>query len=184
MADPGSLASQLPNGPDHVVRELADLKRQIRELAPSIAASFQTTVDALTELVNSTVIPMTDSNGAAGLATSTTTTVQTSVTFTVPDGYTQALIVASATAMAFNNTAAADYIYAEVIVDDVQGGELYAPAGPGVSAGVNAPYFANLSELVAGTTITVSASVRTGFAAWGASTANATNVYAQVLFLR
>jgi hypothetical protein len=184
MAAPGMPANQLPSGPDAIMRRIETIERQIRELGPSIAASFQTTINTLTNLVNSTVVPETSSNGAADLATSTTSTVQTSVVFTVPAGYTQALIVASATAMAYNNTASADYLYAEVIVNGVQGGELYAPAGPGVSTGVNAPYFANLTGLTVGETITVAASVRTGFASWGASTANATNIYAQVLFLR
>lgn len=183
MADPGSISSIAPAGEDYLVREIAQLKTQMRELPPSVAQSFQTTVDALTALVASTVLPQASSNSVAGLATSTTSTVQTSVEFTVPDGYTQALVVGTATAMAYNNTAGTDYIYAEVIINGVSGGELYAAAGAGIAAGVNAPYFTTMTGLTAEETITVSSSVRTGFASWASSASNVTNVYAQVIFL-
>ncbi|MFF1633979.1 hypothetical protein [Leifsonia sp. NPDC058248] len=46
----------MPPGEDYLVREIADLKRQLRELGPSIAASFNSTVDGL----NSTIAELDD----------------------------------------------------------------------------------------------------------------------------
>lgn len=183
MVLPGTPGAVAPAGEDYLTKELSTLRSQIRELGPSIAASFQTTIDALTALVNSTVVPQASSNSVSGVATSTTSTVEVSVSFEVPNGYTQALVIGTATAMAYNNTAATDYIYAEVIINGVQGGELYAAAPAGIAAGVNAPYFTTLTGLTDGETITVSSSVRTGFASWAGSASNVTNVYAQVIFL-
>jgi hypothetical protein len=47
MAQPGILSSQIPPGEDHVMRALADIKREMRELGPSIMHSFQGVVDEL-----------------------------------------------------------------------------------------------------------------------------------------
>jgi len=42
-----SLASQVPPGEDALVRKIADLQRELRELGPSVASSFRTTVEEL-----------------------------------------------------------------------------------------------------------------------------------------
>ena len=47
MAQPGILSSQIPPGEDHVMRALADIRREMRELGPSIMHSFQGIVDEL-----------------------------------------------------------------------------------------------------------------------------------------
>jgi len=47
MAQPGILSSQIPPGEDHVMRALADIRRDMRELGPSIMHSFQSVVDEL-----------------------------------------------------------------------------------------------------------------------------------------
>jgi len=47
MATPGNLGSQVPPGEDAAVRKMADLQRELRELGPSVAASFASTVAAL-----------------------------------------------------------------------------------------------------------------------------------------
>lgn len=52
MGAPGTLSGQLPNGPDFVVRKLAELERVQKEGFASIAASFGTTVQTLTDTVN------------------------------------------------------------------------------------------------------------------------------------
>lgn len=45
---PGSIGSQMPASEDTQLRRLRDVERFVTELGPSIAKSFQTTVDALT----------------------------------------------------------------------------------------------------------------------------------------
>jgi hypothetical protein len=47
MAQPGILSSQIPPGEDHVMRALADIRREMRELGPSIMHSIQGIVDEL-----------------------------------------------------------------------------------------------------------------------------------------
>jgi len=47
MAQPGILSSQIPPGEDWVPRALADIRREMRELGPSIMHSFQGVVDEL-----------------------------------------------------------------------------------------------------------------------------------------
>ena len=47
MAQPGILSTQLPKSEDWIPREIADLKREMRELGPSIMHSFQGIVDEL-----------------------------------------------------------------------------------------------------------------------------------------
>ena len=47
MAQPGILSSQIPPGEDHVMRALADIRREMRELGPSMMHSFQSVVDEL-----------------------------------------------------------------------------------------------------------------------------------------
>lgn len=51
MADPGSIGSIAPPGEDYLVRRIADLERKVRELGPSIAQSFQPTVQSLDDAV-------------------------------------------------------------------------------------------------------------------------------------
>ena len=47
MANPGVAGSQIPAGEDHVMRAIADIRRELRELAPSIAKSFQPVIARL-----------------------------------------------------------------------------------------------------------------------------------------
>jgi len=49
MATPGMLGSLVPPGEDAAVRKMADLQRELRELGPSVAASFASTVAMLQE---------------------------------------------------------------------------------------------------------------------------------------
>lgn len=183
MADPGSLASQLPNGPDHVVRELADLKRQIRELAPSIAASFQTTVDILNQTIAQLLEVQTGAQSNLGPAITTTRQALATITFTVPTGYTKALVQANAVAMAYNDSAGVDYLYCVASVDiGSSGGETYNSASPGYATSVTAPYYVQLTDLTDGEEFVVAANARTNTAAWSASTANLVTIYASVIF--
>lgn len=47
MAQPGSIGSQMPASEDSQLRRIADLERAMRELGPSVAGSFQSTVATL-----------------------------------------------------------------------------------------------------------------------------------------
>ena len=143
LNSPGVPSNQLPPDEAWLVRKVADLERVVRELAPSIAKSFQPVIDRLTAqdvLMAATIADLATAQGTlattvtalgvaqgtlattvSGLATvvtqvvkpqeiylstthaltSTATTVATS-TFTVPAGFTSAVVSASARAGATN----------------------------------------------------------------------------------
>lgn len=48
---PGQIGFSVPPGEDAIIRRIADLERVVRELGPSVAASFNTTVAGLTAAV-------------------------------------------------------------------------------------------------------------------------------------
>jgi hypothetical protein len=71
MADPGTVQSQLPLGDDWIARKFADIERDIRELGPSIARSFGTTIATLTSLVSGLTAQV-----AAAISANSLTTAQ------------------------------------------------------------------------------------------------------------
>lgn len=114
----------------------------------------------------------------------TTSTVRASVTLTVPDGFTTAVVMTNATAMAQNSTASTDYLYVQAVVDGVNGGEMYTSAAAGLAVGIASPFNTTIYGLTDGQEITVAVATRTGFAAWAASTAAQANIYVTVLYFR
>lgn len=126
----------------------------------------------------------TSSNGVNNYAIGTTSTVRASLTLTVPSGFTQAVIIANPTAMGFNNTAGADYLYVQAVVQGVNSGEMYSAAPAGLGVGLASPFHTTLYGLAGGSTITVSVATRTSTAAWAANGANQANIYATALYLR
>lgn len=126
----------------------------------------------------------TASNGLNNYAITTASTVRASVTLTVPDGFTEAVVTANPTAMGQNSTATTDYLYVMAVVQGIGGGELYTSAGAGLGVGLAAPFHTTLTGLTGGDVITVSVATRAGFNTWAASTANQANIYATAIFLR
>jgi len=130
------------------------------------------------------ILTDTASNYLSSYAITTATTVRASITLTVPTGFTQAVVIANASAMGYNNTAASDYLYVQAVVQGVGGGELYSAAGAGLGVGLASPFHTTLTGLTDGQTITVSITTRTSTATWAASASNMANIYATALYLR
>lgn len=126
----------------------------------------------------------TASNGINNYAIDTTSTVRATVTLTVPEGFTQAVVTANPTAMGHNSTATPDYLYVMAVVQGISGGELYTSATAGLGAGLAAPFHTTLTGLTGGQAITVGVATRAGLNPWPASTANQANIYATAIFLR
>lgn len=126
----------------------------------------------------------TSSNGINNYEISTTSTVRVSVSLTVPEGFTEAIVIANPTAMGHNGTATPDYLYVQAVVQTVNGGELYSSAPAGLGAGLAAPFHTTLTGLTGGDAITVGVATRAGFNPWTASTANQANIYATAIYLR
>lgn len=126
----------------------------------------------------------TSSNYLSNYAVGTTSTVRATVTLVVPDGFTQAVIIANPTGMAQNSTATTDYLYVQAVIQGIPGGELYTSAGPGLAIGVPSPVHMTLYGLTGGEDITVGVATRTGFATWAAAPGNQANIYVTAIYLR
>ncbi|WP_426998174.1 hypothetical protein [Pseudarthrobacter sp. N5] len=206
MPQPGMPGSKA-EGDDYLIRKIQDLERTVQHLAASnpflamgitpVAGGLNVTgnmaISGTLSLPNGIIgnaalsNPVqigTASNGIGNYAITTTSTVRASVTLTVPAGFTQAVVIANPTAMGYNNTASADYLYVMAVIQGIGGGELYTAAPAGLGVGLAAPFHTTLTGLTGGQTITVSVATRTGTNAWAASTANQANIYATAIYLR
>lgn len=212
MAQPGTFANSL-KGEDWLVRRVQDLERAVQQLAAAnpfglsglrlkdggmVVEGYQTVNGPMTitgsldlpagsvpnEALANPVQIDTASNGVDGEAITTTSTVRASVTLTVPDGMTQAIVMATATASGENSTASSDYLYVSAVVEGVNGGELYTAAPAALGASLAAPFNTTLTGLTDGQVITVGVATRTGTAEWDASTANQAAISATVMYLR
>lgn len=126
--------------------------------------------------------------GSAGLTqqnfgTTSGGAVYAQATITVPDGYSQALVMNGVMAGAVNSTTNPDYLYVASSIDGVSGGETatLAPANNGW-ASATAFGIRTLTGLTGGT-ITVGVWIRTG-AAWAANASATANVNTIALFLK
>lgn len=126
----------------------------------------------------------TASNGLNNYAITTASTVRASITLTVPEGFTEAVVTSTATGMGQNSTATTDYLYVMAVIQGISGGELYTAAGAGLGVGLASPFQSTLTGLTGGDEIIVSVATRAGFGTWTATTANQANIYATAYFLR
>lgn len=210
MAQPGTFQ---PRGEDAFIRRVQDLERTVKELAAANpfgtmglrprngGTEFDgyVTINGDATITGSLSLPAgiinndalanplqtaTSSNGINNYEISTTSTVRVSVSLTVPEGFTEAIVIANPTAMGHNGTAAPDYLYVQAVVQTVNGGELYSAAPNGLGAGLAAPFHTTLTGLTGGDAITVGVATRAGINPWPASTANQANIYATAIFLR
>ena len=211
MVNPGGFN---PKGEDWIARKFAEHDRMFRELAAAnpfspmgisprpggmVVEGYQTVNGPMT-ITGSLDLPpasisdaalanpvqfRTASNGITDYAIDTTSTVRASVTLTVPDdGFSQALVIANASAMGTNSGTAADYLYVSAVVQVVNGGELYASAPAGLGAGLGVPFHTTLTGLTSGQIINVGVATRAGLSTWAAAPANQASIAATAIFLK
>lgn len=195
MAAPGNPANIVPADESTLMRRLEQIERDIRELGPSIAKSFASTVAdlqaqqaAILALVNTQLVPdfgfATASNYSipAGFGSKVT---RASYTHTVPAGYTKALIVASAQDAAVNSTAGLDYLSSYVQI--ASGYYAYASSAT-IPAGYTGASFASITQLLTGltggATITVISQPHSFTGSFAVNTVNSTVLSGTCLFLR
>ena len=183
MAQPGILSSQLPPGEDWVPRALADIRREMRELGPSIIHSFQGVVDELAAhqatltttvsglsaavadiatnlasintLITQVVVPGV-ANGSVNSFTLTSTQVEkVGVDLVVPAGVTQLLLNATGRIYVTNGSAVNSITIGVRL--DATWGEVF---GMGVAALAQVTLGAGLATLVTG--LTPGATLRLG----------------------
>ena len=183
--DPFSIAASLPG-------QMAEMKRQIKDLsvnntqaltqaltaAASAAASASAAATAAT---NATVTPAVLSTSAGAYTTTTTFGVISTLSFSVPAGFTRALITAQSVCNVNSSAATSEIGYSKVAINGVDGmvtsGQWPTATALGMLPANSA---ANLTGLVGGTvTVTLSVRVQHGPASGGFASLNAT-----ALFLR
>lgn len=102
----------------------------------------------------------------------------------VPAGFTQAVVMNGVSAGGTNSTVDVDFIYVASSINGVAGGELPTRAAGGQYASASSFGIRTLTGLTAGSTISVSAQVRTNAATWTAASANIININAIAIFYR
>jgi hypothetical protein len=183
-------------GPKHDLGlRLKSLDRMTRQLATrdvlqnATAAADGTTVSDIHAMM---IAVAAQSAQVSNIVHANTLTDQAVTTFTVPRGFTTALVTATASAIGFNGTSSAAYLYAGVKVNGAFLNTLDISGSVDVngSTGVSCTRFIELTGLAVDATITVAADTRVVQAAgppstpWPASSGNAVTLTAQVIFLR
>lgn len=170
MADPGAIGSIAPAGEDYLVKRIAALETKVRELGPSIAASFNTTVASLNATIaslNTTIAnvsaqaanqvsPATAAGSAAGFALTTSYLALVSFSLIVPSGYTRALVTGCGSVTSLSAFTSSDAVRSLVQIAGSNGAEnvsyFYAPNSGGASTSFQT---VSLSGLTGGSGITV-----------------------------
>ncbi|MBC7594537.1 MAG: hypothetical protein H7288_11465 [Kineosporiaceae bacterium] len=136
------------------------------------------------------VSPSGASTSASGFNISSGSGAVAGVTFTVPSGYTRALILGSGTVTAANTSGTSGYLYVKVVINGGSGPEAATIVGDFNTApytntvmNISASHSATLTGLSGGT-FTVQIAARTGGNNFGSSGTNSAMVAAQVIFLR
>jgi hypothetical protein len=160
---------------DALLRRIEGIERQLRELGPSIAKSFNTTVAQL-------VTYFADDGSASGFTVPTGTSAPVLTrTITVPDGYTTAAVIAMGTVVAVNGSGAVSFLYVGLDIGGYSGDlNVSASASPGEVAVTHDHQAQVLTGLTPGSTFTVAVRAK-GDPAWG-STSTAAGISILVTF--
>lgn len=189
---PGSFASMMPNDENSLIRRSQEQDRAIREIVPSIADSFgpviadlQAKQAALADLIASVVGVGDFDHTVTGFdpVISTWATVS-SVTLTVPAGFTQAVVTAVAYAAIRNTTpSTATQIHCRALVAGSGGPVDDEASNPGVRSTALSVFPTRVTGLTAGGTFTVAAQAYAG-ADFTADANNVGTISGTVLWLR
>jgi len=189
LNNPGAPGGNLPAGEDHIMRRLADLERAYRELVasgPSMFASTFASIEAnlasINALIGNEVQIGSASVLATNFATSATNTSVATGTITVPAGYSQALVFATATAGIWNRNAVGEYLYLNVGIIGIGSRQITVGMAPS-SFGSASTSKATLLPGLSGGTIAFAAILRTD-SAIPAQASNMAAIEAIVVFLR
>lgn len=183
MTQPGSPASAMPLDESSVMRRLADLERQIKELGPSVAGSFNSTIEQLEQTLANQAVPAAYHTDSGGFGLSSSYSALAFLSVPVPAGYTRAVVMAVTNVSVRNSLGERVGVWAQV---DINGTALARLA----QAGVDSQNYGMVSSQAAAVLTGLSGSfyiqtlARTAISSFAASGSNAVNLDASVLFLR
>lgn len=173
MTQPGAPGSAMPADESSFMRRLADLERQVRELSPSIAASFNTTVAKVVAF---------DSIGASGSGFSLdgSYAAKASGSLVAPEGFNMVTVMAVGNITANNTRAFDEYLSIQVAINGSGGGTAMQMARPSRLCSATASAIRTTS-VSPGSTVTVE--VRgSAPSVWAADGNNFANIDAILLF--
>lgn len=123
--------------------------------------------------------------GATNFSISTTSTLKSSYSLTVPAGFTQAVVLCFASGNAINSTGATDYLTVQAAVNGATGGGVNSTVASGAyGTTITGVRTSTLSGLTGGATVTAEAWAGTQTAAWAASASNFVMINAFAVWLR
>jgi hypothetical protein len=181
LNDAGVPGRNLPAGEDHVMRRLADLERAYRELVASTAVRPGSLGnDALT----SPVVPQGVYFTNGSFALTTTPTVISTRTITVPSGFTTAVVSVIGRLYAVNPNAGGDWLYARTLISGFVNVQLplWVPAS-GFSGFNVSPFSQVLTGLTPGGTFAIALEGHTAAAGWALDLSNTTEVSGTINWL-
>jgi hypothetical protein len=180
------LAGQIPAGEDFLVRQIEDLRREVRELQAVRMQPGSVGNDALTSPVRGDVTrAMT-----TGFGLTTSMATLTSTTWDVPAGFDTVAVFVLAKVFAYNPTAGLDYIQAmaRVTVPSIQnidggatGTAVSGSNGSGTSIGIGVAVFTGLA---ANDQVIVKALGQSSFAGWAANSGNYAEISGSLTWYR
>lgn len=104
---------------------------------------------------------------------------------TVPEGYTSAVVTATARVFGYNNTAAVDYLNAQLHIDQYGGQSIPSVAtANGGSATNEPPLSVVLYDLTAGQQIPFGVFAWSGFANWATNSGNVAEISGSIIWFR
>ena len=176
--DPFSIAASLPG---QMAKFRSDLKDLASNNTQALSQALAAATAAATAATNATVTPAVLSTSAGAYTTTTTFGVISTLSFSVPAGFTRALITAQSVCNINSSAATSEIGYSKVAINGVDGmitsGQWPTATALGMLPANSA---ANLTGLSGGTvTVTLSVRVQYGPASGGFASLNAT-----ALFLR
>lgn len=198
MTQPGAFN---PQGEDWIARELADLRKEIRELKAANpfapmgmkpipgGVEIQGTLSLPSGIINndaltSPLYPKTAHADVADFALNTGPNAEmVRATVVVPEGYTRALVMASASMGNRNPSATSDDMYIDCRINGAVSGWSSQTAVVAGKSGFVVNLGTALLEGLSGS-FYIAANASSGLAPWPANSAAAINVDAIILFLR
>lgn len=141
---PGSIPSLVPPGEDETQRRLRDVERRLDELGPSVARSFKPVLDALI------VAEVKGDMPPYGYVLTTTNTVISTITFTVPAGYTRAVFTYNSQLSGTNGSSVSAYITVWPSANSGTISQLYQGIGPSAAPSAIAVTTYSLSDVMTG----------------------------------
>ena len=185
IGNPGIPGANLPAGEDWVPRRFADLERQLSELQASVTRIGLIDNAALTSPLMFSAEGLSIDAFSLPLAETPIATVS----LTVPNGFTTAVVQGIGSVFVYNSTATLDYLYARVNINwaggSAAGRRLMTALGAyGGSGSLSVNMQQVITGLVAGQVITVTVAVRSAFATLPAEPSNGATVNAMVTWAR